>query len=79
MAIVDGSNHWRVGPNVGLFTMLFETAKSPTVLHFIDFPIPLRFPEWLQVKFIGMPVKKLVIPLTCHPPKPLFKKRLFLF
>src|SRR5438552_14815253 len=74
--IVDGSNHCSVGPNTGLFAMVFETAKSPTVLHFMDFPIPLRFPLWLHVKFTGIPVKKLLIPLSCHPPSPFFRKRL---
>src|SRR4051812_40509802 len=79
IAIVDGSNHWSVGPNTGWLPIRFEMLKSPTVLHFIDFPIPLLFPLWLQLKFIGMPPKKLVTPLSCQPPSPFFRKLLLLF
>ena len=44
------------------------------MLHFIDLPIPLLLPAWLQVKFMGIPVKKLVMPLNCQPPRPFFRK-----
>ena len=64
------------GPEHRMVGHVFEPAKSPVVLHFIDLPMPLRLPLWLQVKLTGMPVKKLVIPLSCQPPKPFFRKRL---
>src|SRR6516165_9405253 len=65
---VLGSHHCSVGPYPGSFATVLWIFTGPAVLQRYPLPMPLEKPLTPQLKSVGSPLKKLVMPLTSHPP-----------
>src|SRR5690348_6493404 len=77
--ITAGLYQVTTGPNCGSSTVPFLILSGPTVLQRTLVPMPVENPFTPHPKSVGSPVKKLVIPLTCHPPSACFTKALLGF